>query len=466
MKEDFIIHNLFWKGRDEFTKRDPHLMRLEGLPFVHKPELETEIPVLTPGIYILTGGRQVGKSTLLKLIILRLLKERKVSPKQIYYLPCDTIADYNQLLFEIEQFRSSIDPSKYFVLFIDEICYVKEWDRAIKSLADAGFFYNGSAVITGSDTFILKEAMMKFPGRRGKSLLQDFRLYPLSFYEYVSLRDRKLYEPTENMRKEFQERLTLPLKEIDGGYLKRLYDLFDDYILTGGFMPALNDYARNKRICPVTYKTYIQWVVGDILKRKKQEHYLREIITAILSRLRRQVTWHNISCSTSIVHHQTVADYINLLSHNDVLSVFDALREDKLQAAPKKAKKLSFNDPFIFHSLHGWAKGKADFFELSEEVVGSSGDLKNALIEGTIAALFERRWPTYYIKAEGEVDIAIIKGNRFFPVEVKNSVTFRPGEIKQIIKYKNGIIANAGEQIMPFKHLILVPIPVVAMIAV
>ena len=233
-------------------------MRLEGLPFVHKPELETEIPVLTPGIYILTGGRQVGKSTLLKLIILRLLKERKVSPKQIYYLPCDTIADYNQLLFEIEQFRSSIDPSKYFVLFIDEICYVKEWDRAIKSLADAGFFYNGSAVITGSDTFILKEAMMKFPGRRGKSLLQDFRLYPLSFYEYVSLRDRKLYEPTENMRKEFQERLTLPLKEIDGGYLKRLYDLFDDYILTGGFMPAPNDYARNKRICPVTYKTYIQ----------------------------------------------------------------------------------------------------------------------------------------------------------------------------------------------------------------
>lgn len=465
MKEDFLIHNLFWKAKDDFRQRDPHLMRLEGLSFVHRSELETEIPVLTPGIYILTGGRQVGKSTLLKFIILRLLKERKVSAKQIYYLPCDTIADYNQLLFEIEQFRSAMDPKKYFTLFIDEICYVKEWGRAIKSLADAGFFYRGSVVITGSDTFILKEAMMKFPGRRGSESLQDFHLYPLSFYEYLTLKEKRLCAPIENIRQEFQESLIIPRQKIGSGYLKRLYELFDGYILTGGFMPAINDYARNRCILEATYKTYIQWVVGDILRRKKQEHYLREIITALFPRLGRQITWHNISGSTSIVHHQTVADYINLLSYSDVLSVFDALREDKLQAAPKKAKKIGFNDPFIFHSLHGWVKGRADFFALSEGVISSSGDLKNALIEETISALFKRRWSTYYIKAEGEVDIAIIKGNRFFPIEVKNSVVFGPGEIKQIIKYKNGIIASAGQQIMPFRQLTIVPIPVLAAIA-
>lgn len=466
MKEDFLIHNLFWKAKSEFEQKDPHFMRLEGMPFVYRSKLETEIPVLTPGIYILTGGRQVGKSTLLKFIILRLLKERKVAPQQIYYLPCDTIADYNRLLFEIEQFRSSIDINKHFVLFIDEICYVKEWDRAIKSLADAGFFFNGSVVITGSDMSILKEAMMNFPGRRGKSTFQDFHLYPLSFYEYVLLKDKKLCQPAEAIRWEFQKKLSIPLKEIDTGYIRKLYTLFNEYLLTGGFMTAINDYAQNKSISQATYKTYIQWVIGDFLKRGKKEHYLREVIAAVFPRLGKQITWYNISANTSIAHHQTVADYIAHLSASDVLSVFNALREHKLQAAPKKAKKISFNDPFIFHSLYGWLEGKNNSFEFSKKVVNSTTGLKDVLVEGVIASLFRRRWPSYYIKAEGEVDIAIVKSKRFFPIEVKNSVTFNTNQVKQIMKYRHGVIANAGLKIMPFKHLTLVPIPFVAMVAV
>ncbi len=465
MKEDFLIHNLFWKSKKDFEQRDPHFMRLEGAQFIYRSKLEEEIPVLTPGIYMLTGGRQVGKSTLLKFIILRLIKERKAAPKQMFYLPCDIIADYNRLLFEIEQFRLSIDINKHFILFIDEICYVKEWDRAIKSLADAGFFYKGSVVITGSDTSILKEAMMKFPGRRGKSPLQDFHLYPLSFYEYVSLKDKKLSQPGENIRCQFREKLTVSLKEVDSRYLKRLYVLFNEYLLTGGFMTAINDYAKNKFISQAIYKTYIQWVIGDFLKRGKKEHYLREVVAAVFPRLGKQITWHNISANTSIAHHQTVADYIAHLSASDVLSVFDALREDKLQASPKKAKKISFNDPFIFHSLYIWLKGKNIFFESAKEIVDSSTEIKNILVEGAIAALFKRKWETYYIKAEGEVDIAIIKGNSFFPIEVKNSIVLGPSQVKQIVKYKKGIVANAGMEIMPFKHLILVPIPVMAMVA-
>ncbi len=465
MKDDYIVHNMFWKGVDEFRERDPHLMRLEGLPFVHESALKKEIPVLTPGIYMLTGGRQVGKSTLLKLIILRLLEEEEIQPGQIYYLPCETIADYNQLLFEIDQFRTTIDPDRHFILFIDEVSYVRDWDRAVKSLADEGMFLRGSAVITGSDTCIIKESMMKFPGRRGKSPRQDFHLYPLSFYEYVSLYGSGLCDPVKNLKKNFHENLSVPEEVFDAGYIKELYKLFNQYLITGGFMMALNDYEQNRQISPATYKTYIQWIVGDILKRNKQEHYLREIINALFPRLSSQVSWHSIAGATSIAHHQTISDYINILSESDVLSVLNALREDKLQAAPKKAKKISFRDPFVFHCLHGWIKGNSDYFKLSQEVLSSKNDLTNALTEGVPATLLKRRFPVYYIKAEGEVDIALVKGKGFLPIEIKNSMTIRPKDIKQIIKYPEGIIANTGRRIMEYKHLRVVPLPVLAMIA-
>lgn len=360
------------------------------MPYVYHSNLEREIPVLSPGIYILTGGRQVGKSTLLKLIIKRLLQEGSLLAEQIYYLPCDTIEDFKRLLFEIEQFRSSLDPKKYFFLCIDEICFVKEWERAVKSLADSGFFNNGSVIITGSDTFILKESMMMFPGRRGQSEIQDFHLYPLSFSEFVSLVNNDLYYYFEKIRSNFYKSFGDIQIKIEAEKINILNDYFVEYLLTGGFMPAINSFAKNKTISTTIYKTYLQWIIGDMLKRGKQETYLKEIFSALIPRLTRQITWHNISSTTSIEHHQTVADYINLLCRMDVINILYALREDRLQPALKKAKKVNFNDPFIFHTLNGWVRDEQDFFKLSSEVLKQQSNIKDALIEGAIASLFGR----------------------------------------------------------------------------
>jgi len=463
MKEDFIVHNLFWKGIEQFEKFDPHLSRLEGLPFVHHSSLEDDIPVLTPGIYILTGSRQVGKTTLLKLIIKKLLLEKHLEPDDIFYLPCDTISDFKQLLFELEQFRPSTDG--HFVLFIDEVTYVSEWDRAIKSLADAGFFSNGSVVITGSDSYLLKEAMMRFPGRRGSAPKQDFHLYPLSFFEYVEMKDAVLSSTFLECRKLFDEKMEFVPVKFDAASIKTLYHHFSDYLITGGFMPAINDFAKNKNVPPATYKVYVQWILGDVLKRGKQETYLKEIISALIRRLTKQITWHNLSADMSIEHHKTVADYVGLLCRMDATFVLSALKEDKLLAAPKKAKKIGFADPFIFHAMHGWIKNENDSFKLSNELLNKTSDLKNALIEQTISSLFNRDRQTFYIKAEGEVDIAIVSGKKFLPIEIKNSLAIDRKDLKQILKYKNGIVGYAGFESRKFEHLTVIPIPALAMLA-
>lgn len=463
---DYAMHNLFWDDPDNFSQNDPHLRRLSKLSFIHKSKLEDDIPVLFPGIYILTGGRQVGKTTLLKLIIKELLHLKKISPGNLFYLPCDTIGDYKQLSFEIKNFYESVENDKYFILFIDEVTYVREWERAIKSFADAGIFDNAAVVITGSDSLLLKEAVMMFPGRRGKSTKTDFHLYPLSFREYVGLKDKELGDgfggfDTDSGAFFNFEKIDLSREQIDELFLH-----FNEYILTGGYMPAINDLAASGGVLPATYNTYVQWIVGDILKRGKQESYLREIISALIPRIGKQITWSNLVNDVAIEHHRTIADYVELLCRMDVIKVFSALREDKMLAAPKKAKKICFSDPFIFHALHGYIKNENDIFELAKSVVDSKSDLKNSIMEGTVASLFSRsrEWTSYYIKAEGEVDIAIVKNRKFLPIEIKNSISLNRKELKQVIKYKNGVVGYAGYKIGKFEGLDVVPIPILAML--
>lgn len=463
MKEDFLVHNLFWQDINQFNKLDPQLSRLKDVAYVHRSRLETAIPITTPGIYILTGSRQVGKSTLLKLIIKNLLK-KNFPPNCIFYLPCDTITDFRNLLFEIEQFIQTVG-NNYFVLFLDEVTYVKEWDRAIKSLADAGLFRNGSVTITGSDSYILKEAMMRFPGRRGEADEGDFHLHPLSFHEYVFLRDVNLSSMCNESRTIFENTLELKLPEVDQEQISTLAKYFGEYLFVGGFMSAINDFAKNGRVSPAVYKTYTQWIVGDFLKRGKQENYLREIVEAIIPRLSKQITWHNLSGAISIDHHQTVLDYINLFARMDAINIIPALKEDKFQASPKKAKKVCFSDPFILHTLNGWIKGRSDSFELSSEILNTSNDLQNALIEGVVASHFGRKRPIFYIKADGEVDVAVVKERKFFPIEIKNSKLINKRDLKQILKYQRGLVGYSGNEIGKFEQLDVVPIPLLALIA-
>ena len=88
------------------------------------------------------------------------------------------------------------------------------------------------------------------------------------------------------------------------------------------------------------------------------------------------------------------------------------------------------------------------------------------LIEGSISALYNRVYKTFYIKAETEVDIALILNNRFFSIEVKNSFQLSHKEIRQIIKYKKGIIGYTGKTIQINEHnIVLLPLPLLAFIA-
>src|SRR3989338_8751856 len=98
MTDAFAKHNRFHEnGLENFQQSDPHLRALSELTYRHSPDWWKALSLTTPGIYILTGGRQVGKSTSCKLLIAHCLKKKLFKPKHILYLPCDEIFDAKAL---------------------------------------------------------------------------------------------------------------------------------------------------------------------------------------------------------------------------------------------------------------------------------------------------------------------------------------------------------------------------------
>jgi len=65
-------------------------------------------------------------------------------------------------------------------------------------------------------------------------------------------------------------------------------------------------------------------------------------------------------------------------------------------------------------------------------------------------------YQTFYINAEGEVDVAYVKDRAFYPVEVKWVNQTRAKDLKQINKYPNGIIVSKNEnlELVPPHHFL------------
>lgn len=450
MDSRFLPHNTHIETPGAFIELDPHLRLLGKQPLVHHSPLLDQIPQNVPGIYTISGGRQIGKTTLLKQWMAKLL-DAPVHPKGLVYVTGELIDDHHSLVRLLTDLLKEMPDTDLNYVLLDEVTFVRDWDKGVKYLADLGMLERTALVITGSDMVIIKEALMRFPGRRGISSKVDFHLYPLSFIDFVKLH-RKI---TDDEVKELID----PDREPPHELLVRLFEEFETYLAHGGFLTAINDMAAKGRILPATFSTYSDWIRGDVLRRNKQEHYLLEIVASIVKHYGSQITWNALSDDLSIDHPKTVADYVALLASMDAAFVQPALMEDKLVASPKKARKVMFTDPFIFHAVNAWLNPCEDPFTEQVNPLLLDADWSAKLTEACVATHYARHFPTYYIKAKGEVDIAYVHKNRFWPVEVKWTGQLRPKQLKQISKYSNGMILTKSKQTGTIQGVTTVPLP-------
>lgn len=413
MLEEYRWHNLFWEDTGRYEREDPHLSLLAELTFVHPMDWWKQVDWKEPGILILTGGRQIGKSTSLKLLIKWALKERMFEKNSIFYLPCDQIFDQKHLMRVLRFFLEGLQDKKMpFLLLIDEVTFVAAWDRTVKSLADEGWFRHGFCILTGSDSVILKEAAAQFPGRRGGAETADFHLYPLSFREYVKLVQPKLLKNAEES-------------------VADLFKAFSNYLKCGGYLRAINDLQDKGKISTATYATFEQWIRGDFIKRGKSEENLLSVLQALIETGVSQNSYSNLSRRTVLLSKESFIDYCQLLGRMDIIFNLQAFDQGRKRGFPKKARKFHFADPFIQDTAERW---------LVREHVLASPTPEGNKTEAAVAAQYHRFLPVYYLKTEGEIDLVIPLRRRFIPAEVKWSGQVRAKDLAQLKKYKNSVI--------------------------
>ena len=135
-------------------------------------------------IKIVTGIRRCGKSYLLDPIFKNYLLENGISEDHIIKLELDSIENEEytnpKKLYEYVM-KKAVDSNIYYVI-LDEIQKVKDFESVLNSFLRKP---NLDVYVTGSNSkFLSSDIITEFRGRG-----DEIRVYPLSFYEFMSVYD-------------------------------------------------------------------------------------------------------------------------------------------------------------------------------------------------------------------------------------------------------------------------------------
>ena len=448
-------------------------------------------------VYSLRGPRQVGKTTLLKLEIKRLLEEGVAGPNVLYcsFESEDSPRDVADMLDAYLAWSGPGNGERRF-LFLDELSDVFHWQRAIKSLKDADKLTNCTVVTTGSHSVDLRRATELLPGRRGSpSDNLDKILLPMSFGRYVEAVDKSLGSVVRKGALATREGRASVIRGLARGEIAseiadaalmhaKLAVHLDRYLATGGMPLAVLDFVTHRSVTDRAYVTYLDAAEGIIGLAGKSKHKADQLASNIWRSSGSPVSWSSLRRGTSIGSYHTVEEYSNTLE--DMFVVSTMYRYDSETNRPKfdSSKKIYFRDPLFVHALE-W-QIESDTFEQSLHAVGNR-ETKSKLVEQAVAdhalrmsqALSPRRSRTdqhysvmYWRSAKSgrEVDFVVRDGGSLVPVEVKYQTKVRRDDTWGLTDFakatgnKGGIVVTRDE-IGKFGPVSLVPAAVFLLLA-
>lgn len=335
-----------------------------------------------PQITVITGMRQVGKTTLLKEIYSSVESENKV------YIDLEN--PLNQRIFEEKNYENIIlnlkeiglKSIKNSFVFIDEFQLMPDIVKPLKYLFD---HYRIKFFITGSSSFYLKGL---FPeSLAGRKVI--YELFPLDFEEFLWFKEKN---------KTFYEDFDDKIKNKNRIEYEMYKNLFEEFLTFGGF-PAVvveEDFLRKKMIIEDIFKSYFEKDVrtlGDFRDINK----LRDMILLLSKRCGYKFEISKISVELDL-SRGTVYSYINFLEKTYFISLVSPYSKS-INGEVRGAKKVYFCDTGILKFL-----GNSD---------------EGAIFENAVFNLLKRRGEiNYYEKYKGaEIDF-ILNGKIAFEVKL------------------------------------------------
>jgi predicted AAA+ superfamily ATPase len=242
-----------------------------------------------PLIKALSGIRRCGKSTLLKMVSDEIAASGTVAPEQRVTLNFEDMAHRDKLTADAlyDHLRGTLDFSRPFCVFLDEIQQVAGFERVLDSL-----FVQPAAdiYVTGSNArFLSSDLATLLTGR-----FVEIRVFPLSFAEYVSSFDAA----PQDLGRAYQE-----------------------YVAYGSLPEAVNLF---RRLGPEAVPLYLRGVLDSILYKDIVPRYGIKDVARL-----QDVTGYVFDAVANTSNPKRIADYLasqnRATSHHTVENYLSAL---------------------------------------------------------------------------------------------------------------------------------------------
>ena len=242
----------------------------------------------TPFVKILTGVRRCGKSTILKLIMEKLEKERGVSAERIISMRFDSMEYEDMSAKDIyAAMKEKILPKGKTYFFLDEVQEITGWEKVVNSIATD---YNVDLYVTGSNSRMMSSEIATYLTGRYVS----FRIYTLSFAEYLMFKER--YAEIKDVHAELAE-----------------------YIRLGGFPATHLQKHSQDEIYTIVHDIYNSTIFSDIVKRNqiRKVDQLERVVKYTFSNVGNTFSAKSISDYLKAEHraldHETIYSYLEKL---------------------------------------------------------------------------------------------------------------------------------------------------------
>jgi len=347
------------------------------------PTLRTELA--TREIIVITGPRQVGKTTTLKWLLDQ-IEDNKV------YLDL-TLASV-QRLFDSEDYDGianalkgfGLDLSRRAVAAIDEIQFAPNCPRAIKYLYD---HYGIKFILSGSSAFYLKNHFSESLSAR--KLI--FELLPLSFREFLAIKDAKFMPPPIDFAAILEAKF-------DAFTCETLLSYYDEYIEFGGFPGvALSEGAeRKRRLLDVIYSSYINLDVTQMADFKSVSD-LKKLVSLLAVRVGSRLNVDELSKIVGL-SRPTVMSYITFLEQTYLLRLLPAFSRSPA-VRERLPKKVFFVDTGIANINAALASG--------------------AQFENTLCHQLQAYGSLAFSNSGGEIDFVLRRDGKTIALEAKET---------------------------------------------
>lgn len=334
--------------------------------------------------------RRCGKSTILKMIMKKLVEEYGVSDEQIADYRFDSM-EYDDLTAKqmYLELKGRIIKGKKTYFFLDEMQEIDGWEKVVNSIASD---YDVDIYVTGSNSRMMSSEISTYLTGRYIS----FHIYTLSFGEYLTFTSE--YRELKNIREEFA-----------------------DYIKLGGFpVTHLKQYTQDD-IYTVVKDIYNSTVFSDIVKRNK----IRKV--DLLERVIKY-TFQNVGNTFSA---KTISDYLKSehrkIDNETVYSYLEKLEKAYLihkcsrydikgKSILKTQEKFYLADVSLKYSILGY----------------NSNDVASSLENIVYLELKRRGYEVNIGKTvNGEVDFIAIKQNNKLYVQVTQEINSEKTEKRE-----------------------------------